>query len=233
MAKRQNDYDIGRVMGYIRIPKIKQFCPDEYIHHEEEKIFYMLYKTNDDTYPDVAKMIKDFYDRPMLEYYQGSDTAYSIERFRDFNIGKEEILARLIEELSEEDISYNKAEEIFNRYKGTLKPICALFKLCHYWPILCIALNIRVYKGKPTVIHKGPVVRDIVAFIRRQITKEQLYNRWPEIIERVGIGTTITNVVYIPVDKHKKKLTSDRFVNKKDQIISVRPYGKLIISKDD
>jgi hypothetical protein len=73
--------------------------------------------------------------------------------------------------------------------------------------IIGIALNIRVYKGKPTVIHRGPVVRDIVAFIRRRITKEQFYNRWPEILERVGVGTTITDVSYIPVGGYKKRKT--------------------------
>lgn len=163
MAKRKSDYDVRRVMGYIKIPKIKQFCPDEYVYYEDSKIFYMLYKVNDYTFPDIAKIIrkKNFYDRPMLEYYQGSDTTDSVERFRDFNIGKEEIFARLIEELSAKDINNNKAEEIFDRYKGTLNPVCALFKMCHYWPILCIALDIRIYKGKPTVIHRSLVVRDI------------------------------------------------------------------------
>lgn len=234
MATRKNGYDIRRIMGYIRVPKIEQFCPDEYVYFKDSKIFYILYKRNDYTFPDVAKIIrkKDFYNRPMLEYYQGNDTTDSIERFRDNNIGNEEIFAKLIEELSVKDINYNKIEEIFDRYKNTLKPICALFKLCHYWPILCIGLDIRVYKGKPTVIHRSLVVRDIVAFIRRQITKEQLYKRWPEILERVGIGTTITDVTYVSVSEHEKELKSDVFVHKKGQTISVRPYGKLIISKE-
>ncbi len=232
MAKRTN-YDIRRIMGYIRIPNINIFCPDEYVHFKEDYRFYMLYKENDLTFPDVAKITKEFYGKPMLEYYQGYDTANSIERFRNYNIGKEEVLASLIEELSIENIGYNKIDEIFNRYKDTLKPVCDLLKLCNYWPILCIALNNRRYKGKPTVFRRSLVVRDIVAFVRRQITKEQLYHRWPEILERVGIGTTILDVKYNPVKGHEKNLISDKFTNKKGETISVRPYGRLSIDKDE
>ena len=112
MAIRKSGYDIRRVMGYIRIPKIEQFCPYEYLHYKDSKIFYMLYKRNDYTFPDVAKIIrkKEIYNRPMIEYYQGNDTTDSIERFRDNNIGKEEIFAKLIEELSVKDINYNKID---------------------------------------------------------------------------------------------------------------------------
>ena len=57
MATRKNYYDARRVMGYIRVPKIEQFCPCEYIYYKESKIFYMLYKNNDYTFPDVVKII--------------------------------------------------------------------------------------------------------------------------------------------------------------------------------
>jgi hypothetical protein len=233
MPTRKNSYDIRKVMGRTRAINIEQFCPGEYIHFKD-KTLYMLYKGNDLTFPDVAKIIrkKDFYNRPILECYQGSDTANNIQRFRDNNIGKEEVFVKLIEELSEKDMDNNKIEEIFGRYKKTLKPVCGLYKLCHYWPTLRIALDVRVYNGKPTVIHSSLVVRDTVAFIRRQITKEQLNNRWPEVLERVGIGTTITDVKYVSVPEHERELTSDVFVNKKDQIIPVRSYGKLVISKE-
>jgi hypothetical protein len=40
-------------------------------------------------------------------------------------------------------------------------------------------------------------------------------------------------VRYVSVDGHPKKLESDRFLNMKGETISVRPYGKLIISKEE
>lgn len=116
------EFEEDRVMGYIKSPRIKKFCPQEELYFEngeeyEKDIFYILYRINDDTYPDVGKITTALYNKPMVEYYGRNDTVNSIENFLNFNIKNREHLARLIEELSKlEKTERYKVEEI-SRFK--------------------------------------------------------------------------------------------------------------------
>lgn len=248
-----SNFDTHRVWKYVEIPKIKEICPKEKLAFKNNNTVYMIYKDDDLTYPSIGEIdftLSEYYHKPMIKcYIAKTDTADMLENLLSLN-EKREDLEILIVELSKlhiidhskiknlEDyiknlkIDHDKIFEIFERYKNILAPTCAVYKFCYYWVILCIVLDIRTYKGKPTVIHRSLVVRDANNFIKGKITKKEYCTSWDDVKDSIDPSKFITDIKYIPVKGYPKLLRSDRFVNKKDQNIQVKPHGRIKIDTE-
>lgn len=233
-----------RIKKQISIPRLKEICPKEKCFYSDGT-FYIIYKDDDKTYPNVGEIDEDFchtYKKYMIKcYISREDTLLIIENILFSNIHKREAFATLVEELSKlhdmkgkiiEDvkIEYDKIEYIYRKYGNMLVHDCDVYKFCYYWISLCIALDFRVSKGSPTVIHRAPIVRDAIAYIRGQIKREEYGRDWDEIKERVDPTKMIINVEWSPVKGHERELTSDRFTHKKGEKVPVEAHGRLNIT---
>lgn len=239
-------FEENRVKKCVRIPRLKDICPKEKSYYRDGT-FYIIYKDDDKTYPNVGEIDEKFsklYRKVMIKcYIARRDTLIIIENIIFHNIDKRESFANLVEELSElhntenkkiEDvkIEYDKIEEIYEKYKNILVPVCDLYKFCYYWITLCIALDFRVVDNKETVIHRSLIVKDAIAYIREQIKREDYCESWEDVKEKVDPSKMITDIKYIPVKGHEKDLSSDRFINKKGKKIQVEPHGRLKITTE-
>lgn len=239
-------FDQKRIVKQIRIPKLKEICPKEKSYYRDNT-FFIIYNNNDKTYPNVAEidgdLSKTFHNVKIKCYTASRDTLDQIESVMFHNMDKRAIFANLVEELSKlhnttnkkiEDVNieYDKIEEIYEKYKNILANPCGLYKFCYYWIALCIALDFRVVDGKPTVIHRSLIVKDVLAYLREQMKREDYCNSWDDVKEKVDPSKMITNIEYIPVKPYEKELNSDRFVNKKGKKIQVEAHGKLKITTE-
>lgn len=225
-----------RVVQRVQIPRIKEFCSKQKIYFKNNTIF-MIYRVLDHVYPDIVEITENFlhiYDDPMIKcYLSNKDTADIIEKLILSNINERENLGEMIKELSIiKDLNNSEIDKVFEAYKDKLGPACLLYKFCYYWVALCIALDIRMFKGVPTVIHRSLAVRDGIAYAKGSISKEEYGKSWEEMRERVGPTETIKDMKYVPVEGYQKELTSDVFTHKKGQTIPVKPHGKIIITKE-
>jgi hypothetical protein len=223
-------------MERVKIPRIRDICPAKKVYFQDSTVF-MLYKVMNDTYPDIVEMteeLRDVYKSPMVKCYVANrDTADIIEKMILSNIDKRENLAELMRELSKIDaVDDSNIEKIFERYKSILGPICGLYRFCYYWIALCVALDIRIFENKQTVIHRSLAVRDGIAYARGEITKEEYGKSWSEMRDRVGPTETITDMKCVSVDEYEKELNSDVFTHKKGQTIQVKSHEKIIITKE-
>lgn len=238
------NFEENRVAKRIPIPRLKDICPKEKSYYSDGT-FFIIYKDDDRTYPNVGEIdgdISKLYRKVMIKcYIARRDTLNIIDNMLFPNIDKRENFATLVEELSKlhdtenkkiEDvkIEYGKIEELYEKYKDILMPVCDLYKFCYYWTSLCIALDFRVSDGKPTVIHRSLIVKDAIALIREQIKREDYGKSWDDVKERVDPTKMITNIKYVPVKGYEKDLKSERFVNKKGDKIPVEPHGRLKIT---
>lgn len=226
----------NRVIERVKIPRMKEICPKEKVYFRDGTVF-MLYKVREDIYPDIVEItdeLRDVYKYPMIKCYMSNkDTADIIENLILSNINERENLAELMRELSKLDkVDNSKIDEIFEKYKSILVPICGLYRFCYYWVALCVALDIRTFENKPTVIHRSLAVRDGIAYARGQITKEEYGKSWPEMRDRVGPTETITDIKCVPIDEYEKELKSDVFTHKKGQTVKVKSHEKIIITKE-
>jgi hypothetical protein len=226
----------NRVIERVKIPRMKEICPNEKMYFRDGTVF-MLYKVLNDTYPDIVEITEDFrdiYKRPMIKCYVANrDTEAIIDNMILSNVGKRENIAELMRELSKLDkIDNSKIDEIFDKYKSILGPVCQLYRFCYYWVALCVSLDIRIFENKPTVIHRSLAVRDGIAYARGEMTKEEYGKSWSEIIDRVGPTETITDMKCIHVEGYEKDLTSDVFTHKKGQTVPVRPHERIVITKE-
>lgn len=239
-------FDKNRVRKQISIPRLKDICPKEKSFYSDGT-FYIIYKNEDKTYPNVGEIDEDFsrlYQKHMIKcYIAREDTLIIIENILFPNIDKKEDFALLTEELSklhntknkkieEVKIEYDKIEEIYERYKDILVPAHDLYKFCYYWASLCIALDFRVHDGSPTVIHRSMIVRDAIAYIRGQISRDEYGKSWDEVRDRVDPTKMITDIKWVPVKPYEKELRSDRFVNKKGEKVPVEAHGRLNITTE-
>ncbi len=97
-------------------------------------------------------------------------------------------------------------------------------------PTICRALDLRIYKGKPTVIKRSDFVIRIVRYARGLITEEEVlkWDIWQEkILPSIGPTDTIVKLSALPVGEHEKELTSDRYTNKKGETIKVGRYIRM------
>lgn len=226
----------NRILKYVALPRIKQLCPKELLYFKkyQKNIVFLIYKTNDITFPDVAKITNKFYGRPMVEYYYGYDTVDNLEKFLNYNIKSRDELANMVQELSILPTVDNiKLEEIFDDYMQNLGPSCQLYKLIYYLSCVFYALDMRHYEGKPTFLKRSLTVVGIIRWLRGQISKKEVLNMWPKVLETVGPTDRIEKVSHAAVDQYDKELSSERFIHKKGEIISVRPYVKLIKTLED
>lgn len=236
-------FDRNRVRKQISMPRLKDICPEEKSFYSDGT-FYIIYKNDDKTYPNVGEIDEDFsstYKKPMIKcYIAKEDTLNIIDNILFRNIDKRESFATLVEELSklhdtknkviaEIKIEYEEIEKIYEEYKDILVPACDLYKFCYYWAPLCIALDFRVIDGSPTVIHRSMIVRDAIAYIRDQISRDEFGNSWDALRDRVDPTKMITDVKWVPVKPYEKELKSDRFVNKKGEKVPVEAHGRLIV----
>ena len=225
-----------RVIRRVEIPRIKEFCPNQKIYLKNNTIF-MIYRVLDHAYPDIVEITENFlhiYDDPMIKcYVSNKDTADIIEKLIASNINERENLGEMIKELSLiKDLDNKKIDDVYEKYKNILGPACLLYKFCYYWVALCVALDIRIFKGVLTVIHRSLAVRDGIAYAKGSISKEEYGKSWEEMRERVGPTETITDMKYVPVEGYVKELTSDVFTHKKGQTIPVKPHGKIVITRE-
>lgn len=239
-------FEENRVKKRVPISRLKDICPKEKSHYSDGT-FFIIYKDNDKTYPNVGEIDEDFsklYHKVMIKcYIARRDTLNIIESILFSNIDKRENFATLVEELSKlhntenkkiEDvkIEYDKIEEIYEKHKNALIPTCDLYKFCYYWISLCIALDFRVSEGNPTVIHRSLIVKDAIGLIRGKINREDYGKSWDDVKDSVDPTKMITDIKYVPVKGYEKELKSDRFVNKKGDKISVGPHGRLKITTE-
>lgn len=239
----------NRVEKYIQVPKIKEICPKEKLSFSDNTVF-MIYKDDDLTYPNVGEIdreLSSIYHKPMIKCYIAKrDTADILENILFPNIKERENLAVFIEELSklnivdrskinkidDINIEHDKIYEIYERYKDILAPACNIYRFCYYWVPLCISLDVRVFKGKPTVIHRSLIVRDAAAFIRGQIEKEEYGTSWEDVKNSVDPAEMITDVKYVTVREHERELKSDRFTHKKGEKVPVKRHGKIRVTTE-
>lgn len=225
-------FDKKRVMEYIEIPRIEELCPNEQLYFID-KTFYIIYKANDITYPNVGKMVVGPYGKPMILVFNGIDIINDLETFVGLDIRKKKNVVNLVRELSMlSDIEENKIEKIFEKYINVLIPMCNLYKLCYLIPTMFHALDIRYYKGRQSCFGKALTVLSINQWLNGEIEKKEIFNVWPQILSSIDPSETVRNVSCIHVRGHDRELKSDRFINKKGHTISVRPHVKLVITTD-
>lgn len=228
-------FDIYRVLANIKIPKLKEICPKTKLYYSNGT-FYMIYKNKGDTFPSIGEIdgeTTEIYKSARIKcYLSRKDTLDIIEEVMFPNIEKRAILANLIEELSKlhntenkkiEDIEieHDKIEEIYNRYKEHFSDHCALYKLCYYICGLCITLDFRIFEGKPTVIKRSLIVKDILAYLREQMKREKFGDSWGDVMEKIGPSEYVTNIKNIYVKGHER--------NKDGKKIKVDPHVRLDI----
>lgn len=239
-------FDKNRVRKQISIPRLKDICPKETSYYSDGT-FYIIYKNDDKTYPNVGEIDEDFsylYHKHMIKcYISREDTLSIIENILFRNPDNIESFALLTEELSklhntenkviaEIKIEYDKIEKLYEKYKDVLIYACDLYKFCYYWPSLCIALDFRVADGSPTVIHRSMIVRDAIAYIRGQISRDEFGKSWDAVRDRVDPTKMITDIKWVPVKTYEKELKSDRFINKKGEKVPVEAHGRLKVTTD-
>lgn len=223
-------------MKCVIVPRIKEFCPGEEIYldniYEEQNILYVLYKIDNDTYPDVGKITTEWYGKPRFQYYWGRDAINNLEKFLNANIKERDNLVRLIEDLGQLPFAIEiEVENIFEKYRKILFPTCDLYKLCYYLPTMFFALDIRVYKGKPTFIGRSFMYYGIAGFLMGKLTKEEAMNIWKKVVQNLEPGDIIEKITAIPVRDHYKFLKDERFINKKNEYISVTHHLRLNVKK--
>lgn len=234
MSKRKN-YDKSKVVERIVPPRIRELCPNEKFYFTDNT-FYFICKLDEDTYPDTAILTREFYNRkPMFEHIGIKEIKDAVKKFLAINTEKRYIVADMVEELCQlpemkiEKMT-NMIESIFNKYKDILKPICETYKLCYLIPTTCRALDIRMYKGKPTVINRSDFVIRIVRYARGLITEEEVLKLdvWQEkVLPSIGPTDTVVKLSVLPVREYEKELTSDRYTNKKGETIKVNHYIRM------
>ena len=217
-------------MERIRAPKIRQLCPKEEMYLGEN-ILYILYKSNDLTYPDVGKVTTKFYkNRPVVEHIWGREVLNNLERFMRINCPEKDRVVKLVEELCGlPNVDVNKIEEIFDRYKNILKPVCQLYKTCYYIPTEMHMLDIRYYNGEPTRINRSCMKFGIIGYVKEKLTKDQALDIWRMILEGLDPTETIENIECILVAEHTRNLKADRYHKKGE--IKIDSYAKLNIKK--
>lgn len=230
MIGREKKFDENRIMERIKAPRIMQICPNEEIYLGNN-ILYILYRSNDLTYPDVGKVTTKFYpNRPIVEHIWGREVLNNLERFMRMNCPEKDKVVKLIEELCElPDVDVNKIEDIFDRYKNILKPACELYKTCYYIPTEMHMLDIRYYNGQPTRINRSCMKFGIIGFVKEKLTKDQALNIWRMILEELDPTDTIEKITCTLVEGHTRNLKADRYHKKGE--IKVDSYPKLNIKK--
>jgi hypothetical protein len=209
--------EINPVLGgrYSPVGLNKQYKPKIFIRchlgsKETADFLEFLKLKNEDNKKELAALVRDL-------------SALNIVSLDEFTTN----LDNLEEFVRNIKIEYRKIEDIAEKYGKILKPKCEVYRFCYYWVTLCICLDIRIYKGIPTFIHRGPTVEDAAQFIKDEISKDRYCTRWEKIKNGIYLNERITDVKYEPVKGHQKLLSSDKFVNKKGQEIEVSPYGRL------
>lgn len=230
MIGYEKNFDEKRIMERINAPKIRQICPDEELYFGDETL-YILYKSNDLTYPDVGKVTTKFYrDRPIVEHIWGKEVLNNIEKFLKINCREKDKAIKLIEELCGlSNVDTIKIEEIFDRHKNILKPICQLYKMCYYLPTEMHMLDIRYYNGEPTRINRSCMMYGIIGFTKGKLTKDQALDIWRMILDGLDPTETIENIECVIVSEHTRNLKADRYHKKGE--IKVDSYAKLNIRK--
>lgn len=249
MAQTMN-FEDKRVLKLIKLSRFSEICPGERCYYTN-KTFYIIYDNKGNAHPNVAEIDGFFSDlrrKVMIKCYLGKkDSLKIVESILFPNIENREHVANLVLELSELHdtqnktiqevvIEYDKIEKIYEKYKDIITPSSELYKFCYYWATLCIALDFREIENKRigdkrTVIGRSLVVKDVLAVIRSQMKRENFGNSWPEVMKRVK-GKIVKSIRYKDVNRYKKKLSSDKFVNKKGDIVSVESHGKLSIEAE-
>jgi hypothetical protein len=196
----------------------------------------MIYRNNGKTFPSIGEIdgeTSDVYKSTRIKCYLSKrDTLDIIEEVMFPNIEKRAILADLIEELSklhdtenkkieDVEIEYDKIEEIYDQYKEYFSDHCVLYKMCYYVCGLCIALDFRVYDGKPTVIKRSLIVKDMLTYLREQMKREKFGDSWGDVLEKIDPSERITDIKNIYVKGHEK--------HKNGKKIKVGPYVRLDI----
>jgi hypothetical protein len=231
-------FDPYRVLINIKIPKLKEICPKTKLCYSNGT-FYMIYRNKGKTFPSIGEIdgeTSDVYKSARIKCYLSKrDTLDIIEEVMFPNIEKRAMLADLIEELSKlhntenkkiEDvqIEHDKIEEIYNRYKEHFSDQCTLYKLCYYWCGLCIALDFRIYEGKPTVIKRSLIVKDILAYLREQMKREKFGDSWGDVVEKIDPSEYITGIKPIYVKGYEK--------TKNGKKIQVDSHVRLSVTKE-
>ena len=244
------NFEDKRVLKQIKIQRLSEICPGERCYYTD-KTFYVIYDNSGNAHPNIAEIdghLSDCLRKVMIKCYLGkNDSLKIVESILFPNIENREHVANLVLELSElhdtqnkkiqeVEIEYDKIEKIYEKYKDIIAPSPVLYKFCYYWATLCIALDFREIENKRigdkrTVIGRSLIVKDTLAVIRSQMKRENFGNSWPEVMKRAK-GKTVKSIRYKDVGKYKKRLNSDKFVNKKGDIISVEPHGKLSIDTE-
>ncbi len=255
MIGYEKNFDEKRIMEKIKAPNIRQICPNEELYfanrHTKQQsavysqttatccpkaeycsddTLYILYKSNDLTYPDVGKVITKFYNRPVVEHIWGKEVLNNIEKFLKINCREKDKAIKLIEELCNmPNVDTIKIEDIFNIHKNILKPTCQLYKMCYYLPTEMHMLDIRYYNGEPTRINRSCMMYGIIGFAKGKLTKEQALNIWRVILDGIDPTDTIENIECTLVPEHTRNLKADRYHKKGE--IKVDSYAKLNVRK--
>lgn len=228
-------YDKNKVLERAVPPRIRELCPNEKFYFTDNT-FYFVCILDKNNYPDTAMLTREFYNgRPMFKHIGIREIKDIVKNFLVTNTEKRDIAADMIEELCqlpEMKIEYmtNMLEVIFDKYKDTLKPVCETYKLCYLLPTTCRALDIRRYKGKPTVINRSDFVIRIVKFARGLISEEDVLRLdvWQEkVLPSIAPTDTVIRLSAVSVGEHEKELTADRYTKKKGEIIKVDRYLRM------
>lgn len=231
-------FEPHRVLINIKIPKLKEICPKTKSYYSNGT-FYMIYRNNGKTFPSIGEIdgeTSDVYKSARIKcYLSKKDTLDIIEEVMFPNIENRSILANLIEELAklhdtenkeikDVEIEHDKIEEIYNRYKEYFSDHCAPYKLCYYICGLCITLDFRIYEGKPTVIKRSLIIKDILAYLREQMKREKFGDSWGDVVEKIEPSEYITDIKNIYVKGHEK--------HKNGKKIKVDPHVRLDITTE-
>jgi hypothetical protein len=233
MSKRKN-YDKSRVIERIVPPRLRELCPNEKFYFKDNT-FYFICKLDENTYPDTAVVTKEYYNKPMFEHIGIREIVDIVKKFLKTNMEERDKITNMVEELCQlPDMEINNMiniiEAIFDKYKNILKPICDTYKLCYLLPTTCRTLDIRRYEGKETILNRTDFVIRIVKYTKGDITEEEAlrldvwYNK---ILPSISPTDTVKKISCIPVKEYDKKLTSDRFINKKGETIKVGRYLRM------
>lgn len=225
-------FDRSRIIERVNPPRIKEICFNEELY---EGALYLIYKFKDNIYPDVGNITTKFYgkNKPRIERLWAVESLNSLDRFIQSNHNDRDTVAILIEELSMlPEIKVNELvkeiEDIFERYKNILRPTCELYKMCYYWASVCRAADIRIYKGRPTIIKRSFTVYGSIGYILGKFTKGQALDIWSEKFANNLSGEWIKEFKCIPVREHFKELSDERFIHKKGEKIHVHHHLRLI-----